>query len=62
MERRFDRDNRSSHFAIKPERMEAILEDASILINEKTIFSIKDLLQSSSRSRRWASPTRCGRA
>src|SRR5512139_3611287 len=40
----FDRGYLSPYFVTKPERMEAILEDAYILINEKKISSMKDLL------------------
>ncbi len=40
----FDRGYLSPYFVTKPERMEAILEDAYILINEKKISNMKDLL------------------
>src|SRR5271169_719110 len=40
----FDRGYLSSYFVTDPERMECILEDARILIHEKKISSMKDLL------------------
>ena len=40
----FDRGYLSPYFVTKPERMEAVLEDAYILINEKKISTMKDLL------------------
>jgi len=40
----FDRGYISPYFVTDPERMEAVLEDAFILINEKKISSMKDLL------------------
>jgi len=40
----FDRGYLSPYFVTDPERMECILEDASILIHEKKISSMKDLL------------------
>jgi chaperonin GroEL len=41
---RFDRGYLSPYFVTDPERMEAALEDAQILIHEKKISSMKDLL------------------
>ena len=40
----FDRGYISPYFITDPERMECILEDAYILIHEKKISSMKDLL------------------
>jgi chaperonin GroEL len=41
---RFDRGYLSSYFVTDPDRMECVLEDALILIHEKKISSMKDLL------------------
>jgi chaperonin GroEL len=41
---RFDRGYASPYFVTDPERMEVVLEDPSILIHEKKISSMKDLL------------------
>ena len=40
----FDRGYLSPYFVTDPERMEAVLEDAYILIYEKKISSMKDLM------------------
>jgi chaperonin GroEL len=40
----FDRGYLSPYFVTDPEKMEAVLEDASILIHDKKISSMKDLL------------------
>ena len=41
---RFDRGYASPYFVTDPERMEVVLEDAAILIHEKKISNMKDLL------------------
>src|SRR5207253_11353151 len=41
---RFDRGYLSSYFVTDPERMEVVLEDALILIHEKKISVMKDML------------------
>jgi chaperonin GroEL len=41
---RFDRGYVSPYFVTDPERMEAVLEDPAILLNEKKISNMKDLL------------------
>src|SRR5206468_5142609 len=40
----FDRGYSSPYFVTDPERMEAVLEDAYVLIHEKKISAMKDLL------------------
>src|SRR5688572_32142681 len=40
----FDRRYLSPYFVTDPERMEAVLEDAMVLIHDKKISSMKDLL------------------
>ena len=40
----FDRGYLSPYFVTDPERMECVLEDAYILIHEKKISTMKDLL------------------
>ena len=57
----FDRGYLSPYFISDPERMECVLEDPYILIHEKKISNMKDLLPCSSRSharanRCWSSP------
>jgi chaperonin GroEL len=51
----FDRGYLSPYFVTDPEQMEATLENALILIHEKKISSMKDLLPLLGRSPRWAS-------
>ncbi len=41
----FDRGYLSPYFVTDPERMEAVLEDAYILIYEEKISAVKDLLR-----------------
>ena len=40
----FDKGYQSPHFVTSPERMECVLEDAYILVHEKKISSVKDML------------------
>jgi len=49
----FDRGYLSPYFVTDPDRMETVLEDAYILIHEKKISAMKDLLPLRSRARRW---------
>src|SRR5437762_5408457 len=46
----FDRGYLSSYFVTDPERMECVLEDVHILLHEKKISSMKDLLPLLERS------------
>ncbi|MFQ5900602.1 MAG: chaperonin GroEL [Thermodesulfobacteriota bacterium] len=52
----FDRGYLSPYFVTDPERMECILEDAFILINEKKISSMKDLLPVLEKTARLSKP------
>jgi chaperonin GroEL len=52
----FDRGYLSSYFVTDPERMECILEDARILIHEKKISSMKDLLPLLERTAKMSKP------
>lgn len=49
----FDRGYISPYFVTDSERMEVSLEDAFILINEKKVSTMKDLLPFLSRSQKW---------
>jgi chaperonin GroEL len=50
----FDRGYLSPYFVTDPDRMEAALDEPLILINEKKISNMRDLLRSSSRLPKWA--------
>jgi chaperonin GroEL len=52
----FDRGYLSPHFVTDPERMECVLEDVSILIHEKKISSMKDLLPLLEQTAKTAKP------
>jgi len=53
----FDRGYLSHLLHHRPERMECVLEDVRILIHEKKISSMKDLLPLLEQTARWASPS-----
>jgi chaperonin GroEL len=55
----FDRGYLSPYFVTDPERMECVLENALVLIHEKKISNLKDLLPLWSRWRRSASRSWC---
>lgn len=46
----FDKGYISPYFVSDPERMEAVLEDANVLINQGKISAIADIAESSRRS------------
>jgi chaperonin GroEL len=52
----FDRGYISPYFITDPERMECVYEDVFILIHEKKISSMKDLIPFLKISQRWVSP------
>src|SRR6266498_5923679 len=52
----FDRGYLSPYFVTDPEKMEAVLEDAYLLIHDKKISAMKELLPSWRRWRRAANP------